>query len=568
MKSGEREFARYAIPLAGLFFILIVAPSFYLTAMRDVFVFSKAIPLAIGAVLLWAGLAITGEATFERYLTTGIMATAAAVLASACFSVDLPLSILGPHQQQFYAILPLGLCVLAFYGTSNSEGMYPTIVVIMAISGGLVVSLLALTQIGGHGFMAWSIQSNRAGSTFGSPIFLGSYLAMLLPLAWVRRGEQGEWPRWACRAAFVLIAAGLLATRSRGSILAAACGIALIELLKGGKIGKVLKIIIPGVAIVGLMLLIRKTAHNSDHGRFEVWRIAILAWRAHPILGWGPDTFSLAFRQFMTQGFIDANNGNDKFIQLSAHNDFLQVLSTMGLIGLAAYSFLSIRVTRLLRNSLECDPETIGIAGAMLAVFVNAKFNPIPLSVMVIAACLVGSIDRWCIRDEHTVVPLQRTPAVIALGASILVACVVGMMSLAERHQRLGENFAQQMGRGVEAAEQFNIAAKINPFDLWYTQRQLDYFWLVIPRMPGVNKDKLAAFSRDISENISRLHPADPTAHELRALSYKFEGEMLGRDRWWEMDRELAVAERLAPGFSRYTERHAELRKLISQQHK
>lgn len=549
----QRDFTRYALPLLGLFFILIVAPLFFTVALRDVFTLPKTIPLSIGTALLWIALTWSGKASFKRSLTPAILAMSAATILSALLSVDMPLSILGPHQQQFYALVPMALCVLAYYAAANVDGMPPTVFVLLALLGGVAVCLPALIQWGWSGFMAWTIQDGRAGSTFGSAVFLGSYLAVLLPLAWVQR-EKG-WANTFARVATVLIILGLLATRSRGSIAAAAAGVFLVEMLHGKRIALLAGIGIFLPVSIAVMFMLRKHAHGSDVGHFEIWRIAIMSWKAHPIFGWGPDTFSLGFRQFMTPRFVEANGNNDTFIQLSAHSDFLQVLSTLGIVGFAAYSFLIVESIVLLRRALNVDAEAAGIAGAMLALFVNAKFNPIPLAVLVISAALMGSVDRAVPDDREDG---SRFKSGAGAAAALLLIAIFSVMCVAERHQRRGEDL-RQMGRMVEAAEEFNQAAQINPFDLWYTQRQLDYFWSVIPHMPGVDRMMLATFSHNISENIGRLHPADPTAHELRAISYKFEGDMLGHDRYWECDHELEVAERLAPHFSTYSKRRADL---------
>ncbi len=556
-QPGRSALARFALPLAGLFFILVVAPLFCTYSLRDIFVLPKAVPAAVGVALLWIALSYTEQASFDRRLTPAILALSAATIISAMLSVDAPLSILGPHQQQFYALIPLALYVLAYYGAANAESIPATACVLLALLGGICVSLPAMTQLGGGGFMAWSIQNGRIGSTFGSPIFLGSYLALIIPLAWVKFGEIKDHSALSVLKAtlLLLLSVALLATRCRGSILGAAAGVLMIEHLRGKRIAMWVGIFVPVIALVWIA---RATA-LSDIGRLEIYRIAIMSWAEHPAFGWGPDTFSLAFRQFMTERFIASNNGQDFFIQLNAHNDVLQILSTLGIVGLAAYTFFYVEVARLLRRALVSEPEAIGIAGAITAMFVNAKFNPIPLAVLVISAVLIGSLDRAIPEDREDG---SRIGLWTATAAALLLVGVFGVMCDAERHQRYGENLSRR-GMPVEAAEQFNVAARINPFDIWYTQRQLDLFWKVIPAMPGVNKDVLAAFSHNISENIGRLHPNDPTAHELRSLSYLFEGNMLGRDRYWEADHEMEVAERLAPHFSVYTKHREEIRALL-----
>ena len=324
----------------------------------------------------------------------------------------------------------------------------------------------------------------------------------------------------------------------------------LVDLLRGRFRRAGLLVILGGTA--GAALFLVRGAHNSDLGRFEVWRAAFLAFYEHPILGSGPDTFGLAFRKFMTAKYVVAE-GNDISIQLSAHNDLLHALATMGAVGLFAYLyFLSSMVVFLFTKMVEDEPEVIGIAGAALALFINAKFNPIPLGVIAIFACLLGSLDTCDMWPE--VERPSRLKAFGMLAVAVSLVLIYGLIAKAESHQRRGENY-WQMGAAVQAAEQFNVAAQVNPFDLWYTQRQLDYFWRVIGKMPDTNKELLAMHSHNISENIARLHPADPTAHELRSLSYEFEGDMIGRDRLWEAYNEINVAARLAPGFSSYAKR-------------
>lgn len=541
-------------PLAGLFFVLAVAPLFFTTALRDIFTLPKALPLAFGTSLLWLGM-ISRGASFKRSMTPGIVIMAMAVILSAFFSVDKPLSILGPHQQQFYALLPLSLCALAYYAAANSWTS-PAASVMILLLGGLAASAVALTQLGGHGFMSWTIQGDRSGGTFGSPIFLGSYLALLLPLAWADNARS----RWGL---IVLIGSALVATGSRGSIAAAGVGILLIEHLRGRKIAKPLGVIlIVLLAVFAFRIANSSSSTQSDSGRFEVWRIAITSWKSYPLLGWGPDTFALAFRQFMTKRFVAASYGDDTFIQLSAHNDVLQVLTTMGLLGLSCYAFLIFRGFRLLQMAVRVQPEAIGIAGALAALFVNAKFNPIPLTVLVIAACLLGSLDRG---EQYALPRFARLKAALAALASIIVALIFGVMCLAERHQRIGEDLAQMMP--IYAAEQFNIAAQINPFDIWYTQRQLDYFWTIAPVMPGreLNAEKMADFSHRVAERNAQLHPYDPTAYEMRALSFLFETEMLRKIMLKEMDDQLVIAERMAPNFSTYTKRRDELETILHQ---
>lgn len=531
------------LPLAGFFLILTVAPCFYSTLTRDVFVLPKTLPLALGTFLIW--LSISGKADFRCELSKAISAIVIGNILSALFSSDYSLSILGPHSQQFYALLPMALCVLAYYATANSEIESETLVT-MSLLGGIVVSILAAGQgWGEHKFMEWSIQDDRAGSTFGSPIFLGSYLALIAPMAWALTGIPGR--RLIGRCVFSLVILGLLACRSRGALLAAALGIMLVHGARRPRAVFAISAFLMGSLLA--ISFLRHTARAADIMRFEGWKIALMAWRAHPIFGWGPDTFLIAGKQFLTPRYATAAGEN--IFQFNAHNDILQVLATTGLVGLAAYGFLLFGIIRLVGTRAE-NPEGLGIAGGVLAVFICAKFNPIPLSTLAMMAVLLGSFDRGNAFKEAQ----SRFLGYCATAASAMLLFVFSFMCVAERYQRRGEDL-RQIGYMLEAAEMFNRAAQVNPFDIYYTQRQLDYFWTAVPLMPPGNQMALAAFSHNISESLGRLHPNDPTAHELRGMSYMFEGEMIGSERLWEADHEFEVAQRLAPLVKAYADRRA-----------
>ncbi|HEX6739835.1 MAG TPA: O-antigen ligase family protein [Vicinamibacteria bacterium] len=67
----------------------------------------------------------------------------------------------------------------------------------------------------------------------------------------------------------------------------------------------------------------------AARGRFELWRIALVMWRAHPLTGVGPDNFRRLHVAY--GGWIAPGN-----TPVGAHNVFLEAAATTGLIGLLA----------------------------------------------------------------------------------------------------------------------------------------------------------------------------------------------------------------------------------------
>ena len=81
---------------------------------------------------------------------------------------------------------------------------------------------------------------------------------------------------------------------------------------------------------------------GSDSQRIEGWRVALVALRAHPwrtlTLGWGPETFPLAYRLYRSQAAVEFLGAGR--IADHAHNLPLELLVTIGAVGTAAVVYL------------------------------------------------------------------------------------------------------------------------------------------------------------------------------------------------------------------------------------
>ena len=122
-----------------------------------------------------------------------------------------------------------------------------------------------------------------------------------------------------------------------------------------------------------------------DQYRLPAWRIAGLIFAGQPWLGSGPGTFIVGYRMRKTE--ILAGQFFD-----TAHDDWLEILATMGLAGLAAYAWLHAAALAALL-ALRRGGEGRGMApaaAAAAAMFVYMKFNPANVTAAWIAAVLAG----------------------------------------------------------------------------------------------------------------------------------------------------------------------------------
>jgi O-antigen ligase len=94
-------------------------------------------------------------------------------------------------------------------------------------------------------------------------------------------------------------------------------------------------------------------------GRVDVWQVTLETWLEHPLFGYGPNLWSLFFRQ--DYGFLWAGQ---------AHNQFLQTLGESGLIGLASLLFYLFAIIRT--GSMGLAPTRFATFGILIALLVRS----------------------------------------------------------------------------------------------------------------------------------------------------------------------------------------------------
>jgi O-antigen ligase len=204
-------------------------------------------------------------------------------------------------------------------------------VLVGAVEGGLTQATTAATS--------------RLSETAGDPNFLAAGLVpasvMAAALMIVHRGLI---TRLALLCAIGLMAGGLVATQSRGGLVAAAAtALASVAFFKRRRIHAVAVILIAMAAIASWFAVNpaaweRVTAQdNGGSGRTELWTIAGRVIRDHPLQGVGVNNFAAVSPQYVRE------RGSLETVNLIAeqpkqvHNMYLQILSELGAIGLALF---------------------------------------------------------------------------------------------------------------------------------------------------------------------------------------------------------------------------------------
>jgi putative inorganic carbon (HCO3(-)) transporter len=201
-------------------------------------------------------------------------------------------------------------------------------------------------------------------------------------------------------------------------------------------VGMVAALVLAGFVFLPPEALIRRFAEFvstdgvTSAGRADLWAETIPLIKEYPVFGCGLDGYEIAFSRFKISGVLVT----DDF----AHNDYLQLLAELGLVGFAVGAALAFSVVRTaLRGAVKSsDPEArycaVACVGALAAIGMHslADFNLyLPANAMLLAWIAgVAMAVEWratsmSVRERvgHPNVTMQRYPdQVISLSRRFL----------------------------------------------------------------------------------------------------------------------------------------------------
>jgi putative inorganic carbon (hco3(-)) transporter len=268
-------------------------------------------------------------------------------------------------------------------------------------------------------------QTERVAGPITDPNDFGYLMATTLPLiAYLVITDRGWRPVWAT--CFPIVLAGVLATLSRGAL------VALGALLVWGLVTRRIKIgglIVPTVALVAVALAAvllwspvinerieqrGKSTESNTTSREALWSGAIAMSMDHPITGVGPGRF----------GIESLNYVQDNPVVLQdpvTHDTYLNILAENGPFALAAFiAFLAASWTTLSRCRRRCedaeDPAGMRLATAVQAALLVAIVGAFFLSEQLaspfwLLGALAVIVPPVAARNEARFVPARAPKA-------------------------------------------------------------------------------------------------------------------------------------------------------------
>ncbi len=343
------------------------------------------------------------------------------------------------------------------------------------VPGGLV-GAYAVMQHFGMDVYTWNprqMDLSRSFATFGNPVFMAGYLAMIVPVALgvllasgVPRNQPkrasgegaGELVAHAGLAfpeALILALAtiGLVFSYGRAGWAGALAGLVVLGVLawlEGRSTGRVLPFEPRVLGLAGLALLaaaalyftpatnrapsgygvasraisVLQNSEGSLGARSVLWESSLAMVKARPALGFGPDTFRLALPAYKPLDWFKRVQENT--IPDKAHSDFLQAAVGAGALGLAAYLWLMIALLGLgWRACRASGLVAAGLMGALAAYVIQVQMSFSIISVTPVFWVLAGLLLSMSAPRRAGIArgePLGTPDFVAAAAALLLVA--------------------------------------------------------------------------------------------------------------------------------------------------
>jgi O-antigen ligase len=294
------------------------------------------------------------ERSFDPYITLFFITAA----ISTIFSVNPALSYYGYYTRPlgFEIYLYIFLVYIFSSFVLQDKNRIQNVLTAMEICA-VLISLYAILQYTGNDPLNIQPPGNRRSfGTLGNGVFLGGYLIIVFPFSLIRIIKIKKLNISALPTLIILGAIIISLTRTAyvAVIVETAVTILLYQFVINVKNDKLKKRLMFPIYVVGgiaillfLFALLQKEnvfverfisiASIFQNPRWLLWRDSLKIFVEYPITGCGVSAFPIIFENFYSIEFklYDLYNYYD-----SAHSNFIQVLCTMGILGIVSYLLL------------------------------------------------------------------------------------------------------------------------------------------------------------------------------------------------------------------------------------
>jgi O-antigen ligase len=199
-----------------------------------------------------------------------------------------------------------------------------------------------------------TVDSSRLVGAIGDPNETATVLvvASVLALALGIGETQSRLRRWGAFGAAILAIFGIVATASRGGLVALAATTLVAVVISGRWRRQIAAAAGVGAVLAAGWFLLLAPASSVSHitsdqtPRTTLWTVAGRAIEANPVVGVGNDNFSLAASHYLVRPGVTTRADQIVVVQDVAHSIYLEVWADSGIVGLALFLLLVVAPLR------------------------------------------------------------------------------------------------------------------------------------------------------------------------------------------------------------------------------
>ncbi len=390
---------------------------------------------------IWRFFSISGSGKkilifIKKYLLV-FLALLSFMFLSLLWSVDAHWSFWGNFSRQIslhnelFFVVALFLLAVNLFLSKNIKKAVERIFWTVTISS-FLVSLYAICQYFGLDFLTWqeaALETKRAMSSLGQPNFLGSFLLLSIPLSfYLARYSKNIYGKIFLALVLLSQLLALLFSGSRGAWLGL-MAVLVVVFLVYKKSRKTTLIIGSSFIVMALILFFTnnvfsqrfKGAFNLSEGSSSVRTFLYNnSWQAsldNP-LGFGLENQREALIPYYEISSAEKNKVNVIFDR--AHNVFLDIILSLGFLGLIIYLYLYYFIFKIIRRNFilgEKDKDLFLILGlSILAFLVSICFNFATVVTIIYLYFIIAIIFALDFRKKNDDLFQEKIEADINLG--------------------------------------------------------------------------------------------------------------------------------------------------------
>ncbi|MBE0447332.1 MAG: O-antigen ligase family protein [Actinobacteria bacterium] len=429
--------------------------------------------------------------------------------ATSLFLSEEPiLGLIGEYER--YENLPALICYAAIYFISvqlvREDKRLERMLKVMTLGFALVV-LYGLVQLAGFDFPNIARLHPSLYSSLSSPILLGAYLVVMLPIlcSLAKNSREGNW-RLLAWFLILIGAINLLFTESRGAWAGLVVSVLVIfavwrrpsmAWIKGRRRPNIAqiknKLMAIGVIVVAMIVFSLALFAPSNHIgqrlvststlsedsiaiRFETWKASLNMISDRPLLGFGLEQMSYWFPIYKTPRHAKIS---PVLVEDHARNDFLQVATDIGIPGLLFYIWMLTLALLSLLKGRAASSYSSGLLAAIAGYFTQAQMGiPAVFIIPIVWSLLGASISivrpgkgveikppRW-LKSQAT----MYIVGVIFIALSLLALKPVLADFYVHKGQRIAETSFER------AASEFETAVRLFPYQTAYAKAASGFY--------------------------------------------------------------------------------------------